>query len=78
MMKVWVLEQGVYSSRGVMGVYTKAETAMEEYPARPVPEDFEPSGGDESRPGGWQYEDHEWDNGLDWEESMTLREFEVK
>lgn len=61
-MNVWVLESGCYDSRGVVGVFSTAEKAMEAYPA---------GGG---RLGGWQESDGSW---LDWDEGMELTSYQL-
>ncbi len=60
--KVWVLERGCYDSCHVSGIYKTAELGMKAHPE-----------------GNWEYsrygqsgEYEEWDNGLDWDDSLRL------
>lgn len=79
-MKVWVAESGCYEQRYISGVYATAEAAMADHPLpRTIPADFKPTAADYSRPGGWvQSDDGSWDNGLDWDDSVTIYPMDVE
>lgn len=81
---VYVVEQGMYSSCGVIGVYVSAEAAMA---AHPIPANYsypdQPTASNASRRGGWRpdtYSEpgHRWSNGLDWEDAMDVTRYELK
>lgn len=70
-MKVWVVEQGVYSSRGVTGVYATAEAAMADNPL-PMQSQY-------PCVAAWtQDENGNWDNGLDYEQAISITAFELQ
>src|SRR5690349_20348094 len=80
---VYVVEQGAYSSRGVVGVYVSPEAAMA---AHPIPADYKypavPSPSNGSRRGGWQpcsYAEPgcRWSNGLDWDDGKDITRYEL-
>ena len=62
---VYVLEQGCYSDRGIIGVYESPAVAMAEYPKDRW---TMPAG---SEPGTL------WDNLKDWDESRTITRYQV-
>lgn len=81
---VYVVEQGAYSSRGVVGVYATPEAAMA---AHPLPTDYKypdpPTHGNWSRRGGWQPDRHSepgysWSNGLDWDDGKDITRYELE
>lgn len=73
-MKVYVVEQGVYEDRKVVGVYATPEAAMEAHPL-PRPQ---VTGVVVTTPGGWRHaNDRYWDNGLDWADACGVTEWEV-
>jgi hypothetical protein len=85
--KVYVVERGVYTERGIVGIYSTAERAMKEHPApgesggpplRSIPGQQTDPTRDRVREGGWQ-EVHpgHWDNGFDFGWAMDIIEFEV-
>lgn len=80
-MRVWVAEQGAYSSRGIIGVYATAEAAMAD---NPVPVNARiptvPTASNMSRPGGWQQDKSTgaWDNGLDWDDGISIEPYDVQ
>ena len=71
LLSVWVLEQGCYNDRGVLGVFSTVQRAMEAYPSRK----------------GWNRGSASsvlgagknviWSNGLDWEDAMRLSEYSL-
>lgn len=68
---VWVAEQGAYSSRGIIGVYATAEVAMAEHPVNDKPRN-------QIRTGGWQQDERgAWDNGLDWDDGISVEPWPV-
>lgn len=78
--KVYVVEQGCYENRGVVGVYASAEAAML---AHPIPADYRypetPTAFNASRPGGWKKtSETTWGNGLDWDLSCEVIEYELE
>lgn len=78
---VYLVEQGCYSDRGIVGVYATPEAAMA---AHPVPvRQIRNGGGTREREGGWKpstYAEpgYEWSNGLDWEDAKTITRHEVE
>ena len=73
---VYVVEQGLYSSRGIVGIYASPEAAIG---AHPVPMNRD----DLVREGGWQLRDDAepdacWWNGFDWDSSKTITRYEVE
>lgn len=76
-MKVYIVQQGIYSDTSIVGVYVSVEAALA---ANPVPrEGVKRGSGSAERPGGWQQDDQgSWDNGLDWEDAMRIDEYEVE
>ena len=81
---VYVVEQGCYSSAGVVGVYISPEAAMA---AHPIPANFKypdtPTVTNGSRRGGWRPDPHAepgyaWDNGLDWDDATRITRYEVE
>ena len=63
-MRVWVAETGMYSDRGVVGVYGSREAAQEAWPKCGAK--------------GWIVdEDGSAWNGLDWDASCSIEPFEV-
>lgn len=79
LMDVWIVEQGCYSERGIVGVYATAEDAMADNPVTKLvtePPNYER--GRCERPGGWQQDsDGNWHNGLDWSEAMSVDRWTV-
>ena len=80
-MKVWVVENGCYSDRYVVGVYDSIEAVIADNPVPESPRHRDR--GDFFRPGGWQPEERfgdereSWSNGLDWEGYLRATCFEV-
>lgn len=81
---VYIVEQGAYSNRGVVGVYVTAEDAMADHP---IPADYrypnKPSARNTSHRGGWQpatdaEPGHLWSNGLDWEDGKYITRYELQ
>ena len=64
---VWVAERGIYSDRGVVGVYATAEVAMEDNPLPTNPRYV-------IEAGGWQRKENgTWENGLDYDEYVSIQ-----
>jgi len=81
---VYVVEFGMYSSRGVVGVYDTPEAAMADHQ---IPSDYKypkiASGANMSEPGGWRPSTYaesgqRWENGLDWDDHGCIERYEVK
>ena len=72
-MKVYLVEQGKYDGRGVVGVYASPEAAMA---ANPPPENAYVD-----RPGGWLEEPGwpgNWWNGLGDDSTASIKEYELE
>ena len=67
-MRVWVAEQGRYSSRGIVGVYATPEAAMAD---NPIPAKL-------AETGKWTESDGCWTNGLEWDDLISIEPWEVK
>ncbi len=72
---VYVVEQGCYSSRGVIGVYATAEAAMEDLPITEMMLKRYPKARwhqwDQAEP------NQRWSNGCDWDDAMDIARYEV-
>lgn len=82
-MKVYIAEQGCYEERGIAGVYASPEAAMKAHPIPPgqvYPEGYRGGPASAIRGGGWKYdaETKEWRNGLDWQDAVSVTEYEVE
>lgn len=86
-MLVYVVETGVYSERGIAGIYSSVEKAMEAHPAPGEPngpplhaiagKQTDPSK-DMMRDGGWQKETAGgWHNGFDMGWSASIYAYEL-
>lgn len=62
---VWVAEQGIYSERGVIGVYASVEGAMADLTKNGKRYEWREHGG-------------AYYNGLDWEEHISLTRYQVQ
>ncbi len=82
-MKVWIVEEGIYDSRSIVGVYATRESALAAHP--PPREGLLMRAPERTleRPGGWQPDNPqkpetcEWRNGLDYGDAMTMWSEEV-
>lgn len=78
---VYVVEQGCYSSRGVVGVYATPQAAIE---AHPVPVRRVVKGhATHEREGGWMPDTFSepgfrWSNGLDWDDAAEITRYELE
>jgi hypothetical protein len=74
---VYIVEQGLYSDRGIVGVYATPEAAMTEHPLpKKILKHTE-------REGGWQpltdaESGQEWHNGLIWDDCKTIKRYTVE
>lgn len=82
---VYVVEQGCYSSRAVVGVYATPGAAMAAHPPASAKSNaWNPARGHVSRPGGWQRDPHtsdelpSWSNGLDWVDAATITAYKLQ
>ena len=81
---VYIVEQGAYSNRAIVGVYDSPEAAIEDHPLpADVPYPKTPSAANASRRGGWQPcfsagPGRAWSNGLDWEDVKNITRYEVQ
>lgn len=82
-MIVWVVENGVYSSRYIEGVYDSIEAVIAHHPVPDPPPPTTLGSSSLLRPGGWQPEDAgkpdgPWTNGLDWSYLLRAEPIEVQ
>lgn len=73
---VYVVEQGCYSSRGVVGVYASPEAAMD---AHPITAELLKRYPDAAwTAAAWAEDGQMWTNGGDWEDAKDITRYEVQ
>ena len=73
---VYIVQQGCYADRGIVGVYARPEAAMADHPVPSTTRNC-------VRPGGWKPDnamepDNGWDNGYDWDDAKDITRYEVQ